>query len=202
MTSSVFSAPFPPGLSKNTFRVSVALSVLLILCGIAAILVPIEMSYGVTIVIAWLLMFAGFVQLFHLFRCRGIGNGLWKLAVASCYLLTGLYLRLNLSRGVVAITLALAVFFISQALFDLLIYLRLRKSLQARWLVLEIVATLLLGLMVLRHWPFNSFWIIGMFVGINMIVTGSTRLMTTLATRRVLKEKHFRQPLIPDENSF
>ena len=112
--------------SKKVSGFSVVLSVLLIICGGLAIMLPIEMSFGVVIVISWLLMIGGGVQFVHVFRCTGIGHALWKLAVAAIYFLTGLYLRLNPGLGIATLTLALAVFFVAQGLIDIVGYLRTR----------------------------------------------------------------------------
>jgi uncharacterized membrane protein HdeD (DUF308 family) len=42
---------------------------------------------------------------------------------------------------------------------------------------------LILGLMVWRQWPSSSLWVIGTLVGISMILTGTTRLMLSVAAR-------------------
>ena len=47
------------------------------------------------------------------------------------------------------------------------------------------IITLILGLLVWRQWPSSSLWVIGTLVGISMIMTGTTRLMISLAARRV-----------------
>lgn len=44
---------------------------------------------------------------------------------------------------------------------------------------------LLLGVMIWRQWPITAFWVIRTLVGINMIVTGTTRLALSTALRRV-----------------
>jgi uncharacterized membrane protein HdeD (DUF308 family) len=41
--------------------------------------------------------------------------------------------------------------------------------------------------MIWRHWPSGSLWVIGTLVGINMIMSGTTRLMLALAVRRATK---------------
>ena len=57
----------------------------------------------------------------------------------------------------------------------------------AGWILLDGVVTLALGVMIWRQWPSSSLWVIGTLVGINMIMTGVTRLMINLAARRVRK---------------
>jgi len=170
--------------AKRVSGFSIVLSILLIICGFVAVLLPIEMSFGVVVVISWLLMISGVVQFVHAFRCAGIGHTLWKAAVAIIYFVTGLYFRLNPGLGIAALTLALIMFFVAQGLIDILVYFGTRKSGVSGLLLLDGVITLILGLMIWRHWPSGSLWVVGLLVGINMIMTGTTRLMLTVAVRR------------------
>src|ERR1700757_1874887 len=64
-------------LAKRTSGFTIVLSILLIVCGFLAILLPIEMSLGVVIVISWLLMISGVVQFIHAIRGRTAGSRLW-----------------------------------------------------------------------------------------------------------------------------
>jgi uncharacterized membrane protein HdeD (DUF308 family) len=163
------------------------LSILLIVCGGLGILLPIEMSIGVVIVISWLLMIGGIIQFVHVFRCRGIGDGLWKALISVLYFVTGFYLRLNLGLGIAALTLALIAFFLSQGVIDILGFFRARKSGASSWLLLNGIITLILALLIWRHWPSGALWVVGTLIGINMIATGATRFMLTIALRRATK---------------
>ena len=180
------SSGIPQKLSKRVAGFSIVLSVLLIVCGFLAILLPIEMSLGVVIVVSWLLLFSGGGQLVHVFSCQGIGDGIWKALIAVFYLGTGFYLRLNPGLGIATLTLALVAFFVAQGLTDIFVYLRTRESSLSRWLLLDGVTTLILGLMIWRRWPSSSLRVIGILVGTNMIMTGITRLMLTVAVRRAM----------------
>jgi uncharacterized membrane protein HdeD (DUF308 family) len=51
------------------------------------------------------------------------------------------------------------------------------------WILFDGIITLILGLMVWRQWPSSSLWVIGTLVGIGMILTGTTRLMLSVASR-------------------
>jgi uncharacterized membrane protein HdeD (DUF308 family) len=46
---------------------------------------------------------------------------------------------------------------------------------------------MILGLMIWRHWPSGSLWVVGTLVGINMVMTGTTRLMLSVGVRRAMK---------------
>jgi len=47
--------------------------------------------------------------------------------------------------------------------------------------------TLLLAYLIWRPWPSSSVWAIGVLLGINLIVSGFTRLMLSAAARKALK---------------
>ena len=174
----------PASLSSRVSGFSIFLSILLIVFGFLAILLPIETSFGVVIVVSWLLMIGGVVQFVHAFRSPGIGPGIWKALIAIVYFVTGLYLRFNPTLGIAALTLALIAFFVAQGVIDILVYFRTRRSGLSGWLLVDGVITFILGLLIWRHWPSSSLWAIGTLVGINMIMTGFTRLMLSMAIRR------------------
>ncbi len=175
-------------LAQRISKFSLLLSILLIVCGVLAIFLPIEMSFGVVIVISWLLMIHGVVQFVHAIR-TDVGHKLWKITVAVFYVLAGIYLRLNPGIGLAALTLMLIIFFVAQGFTDIFAYLATRKSGVSGWLLLDGFITLVLGVMLWLHWPSGSLWVVGTLVGVNMIMSGVTRLMLTLAVRRALKTK-------------
>jgi len=172
-------------LSKGASGWSIVISILLIGCGVLAILLPVEMSLGVVIVLAWLLIISGGLQLIHAFRSKGVGSAVWKTLIAVAYLAAGLYLRFNLRIGVAALTLLLIGFFLVQGATDIVTYIVRPKFRGSGWILFDGVITFILGVLIWRHWPSGSLWVIGTLVGINMIFTGFTRLMLTMALRRL-----------------
>jgi uncharacterized membrane protein HdeD (DUF308 family) len=42
--------------------------------------------------------------------------------------------------------------------------------------------------MIYLHWPSSSNWAIGTLVGVSMIISGVTRLMLSVAVRKVVAE--------------
>lgn len=168
----------------NRSRSSIPLALLLIIVGIAALALPILTSWSVVLVIAWLIISSGVIQLVHAFRSKGVGTILWKIVVALLYLVVGAYLLFHPLLGAAALTLFLAVFFVVEGAADLVTYFRVRWAPGAGWIFFDGIVTLLLGILVWRHWPSRSLWVIGTLVGISMISTGVTRLMIGLAARR------------------
>jgi uncharacterized membrane protein HdeD (DUF308 family) len=169
------------------FGFSIFLSILLIVTGLLAILLAAETTIAVVIILAWLLMIGGIIQFVHAFKSKGVGMTIWKIVVALAYFLTGLFLRMELGIGLAALTFALVFFFLIEGVTSLVAFFRGGKSGGSAWLLINGILTLLLGVLIWVHWPSSALWIIGVFVGFNLLMNGVTRLMLTLAVRRALK---------------
>jgi uncharacterized membrane protein HdeD (DUF308 family) len=173
------------GLSTLGSGKSIVWAIVLIVFGFLAIALPFATSWGVVVVIAWLIVFSGAFQFIHAFQSHGIGHILWKLLVAVLYLIVGIYFLLHPVLGIASFTLVLAVFFVVEGVFDLVAYFKTRGMPGSGWMLFDGIVTLILGLLVWRQWPSSSLWVIGTLVGISMIMTGTTRLMMGLAARRL-----------------
>ena len=173
------------GLSSLGSGKSIVWAIVVIILGFLAIALPLATSVGVVVVIAWMILLAGAFQLVHAFQSKGVGSTLWKIVVATLYLIVGIYFLLNPLMAVAGFTLALAIFFVVEGVMDLVIYFQSRKVGGSGWILFNGVVTLILGIMVWRQWPSSSLWLIGTLVGISMIMTGMTRLMLSLAARRI-----------------
>jgi len=175
----------PAGLSNLGSGKSIVWAVVLIIFGFLAICLPFLTSWGVVLVIAWLIVFSGAFQFIHAFQSQGIGHILWKLLVAILYLIVGLYFLLHPLLGVAAFTLALAIFFVIEGVMDLVAYFQTRATPGSGWILFDGIVTLILGVLVWRQWPSSSLWVIGTLVGISMVFTGMTRLMLSLSAKRI-----------------
>jgi uncharacterized membrane protein HdeD (DUF308 family) len=181
------------GASLSTTSVAIAIrnpawsivwSLLLIILGLLAIGLPLATSFGVVLIIGWPLILSSAIQVLHAFRSRGIPRIVWKSLVALLCLGVGIYLIAHPLLGVAGMTLAIGLFSIAEAMVDFFGYLRSRKSVGSGWILFDGIGTLILGLLIWRQWPLSSFWAIGALVGISMLMTGTTRLMITLAARK------------------
>jgi len=63
---------------------------------------------------------------------------------------------------------------------------RLRPLPGSGWLLFDGIITLILAIMIWKTWPSSSEWVIGTLVGISMLFSGISRLMLSLAARRLV----------------
>jgi uncharacterized membrane protein HdeD (DUF308 family) len=128
---------------------------------------------------------AGVVHLVLAFYAHRAGSLLWKLVVGIAYILFGVYLIAHRALGVVSLTLVLGSLFLVEGIFDIALFFQMRAVGGSGWIVVDGIITLLLGLLIYLQWPSSSSWAIGTLVGVSLIISGVTRLMLSLAVRKV-----------------
>jgi len=84
-----------------------------------------------------------------------------------------------------AFTLVLASFLLVYGIFALVLAFQMRPLRGWGWVLFDGIITILLGILIWAHWPFNSDWVVGTLFGISIFISGVTRLMMSLAIRRV-----------------
>jgi uncharacterized membrane protein HdeD (DUF308 family) len=86
---------------------------------------------------------------------------------------------------VATLTLMLAFLFLVEGVLDIMLWWKSRSQAGAFWILMDAIITLILGGLIYVHWPSSSVWAIGTLVGISMIISGVTRIMLSLAVRKV-----------------
>ena len=172
---------------SSRLKPSILWPVIMIVVGMLALWLPIASSVGVARLLGWLMVFDAVFQLIHSFRSEGVGNVVWKVLVALIFLVAGIYFLMHPFLAVTVVTLALAVFFLVEGLVDVFSYFGTRKAGASYWILLNGIVSIILAVMIWRHWPTGSLWVLGVLVGIGLLMTGTSRLMMALAIRTYVK---------------
>jgi len=164
---------------------SIVLSVLMIAAGILAICVPLIAGVAVTAIVGWLLIFSGLLHLAFAWRAGRAGGVLWELLLGIVYGAIGLYLLVSPVAGLASLTLAIALYLLLEGILELVLSFQLRPAPGAGWLLVDGIVTLVLAVMIWSTWPSSAVWVVGTLVGISMFFSGITRLMLSVAVRRI-----------------
>lgn len=160
-------------------------SILLVIVGLIAIAAPGISGLGVTIFVGWLLIISGVFHLIFAWKIHTTGRKLWEILVGIVYIVVGVDLALHPLSGLLTLTLALALYLLFEAVFEFILAFRLHPAPGWGWTLFDAIITLILAFMVWRTWPVSSVWAIGTLVGISMVFSGFSRLMLSLAARRL-----------------
>ena len=167
---------------------SIALAVLMIIAGIIAMIEPGLAGVVITYVIGWTAIFNGFAQIIFAFRTHGGWHVALEVILGIIYIIAGIFILIHPLGGLLALTLFLACFLLVYGIFALVLAFQMRPHRGWGWVLFDGIITILLGILIWAHWPFNSEWVVGTLFGISIFVSGITRLMVSLAVRRVATE--------------
>lgn len=166
---------------------SIALSIFLVLAGLFALLIPFVSGIGITLFFAWAMIVSGLTHFIFAFKTHTTGGVIWELLVGAVYLFTGVYLLLHPLEALIALTLILAIYLFCEGIIEVILFFQLRPRHGVTWLLVDALITLILAVMIWRSWPASTVWVIGTLVGISMIFSGVSRLMLSLAARRLVQ---------------
>jgi uncharacterized membrane protein HdeD (DUF308 family) len=173
-------------LAPKAINWSIALSILLIVAGLFALLIPFVSGIGITLFFGWAMIISGVTHFIFAFKTHTTGGRIWELLVGVVYAFTGVYLILHPLDALFALTLILACYLFFEGIVEIIQYFQIRPRHGAGWLLVDSVITLILAIMIWRSWPASSVWVVGTLVGISMIFSGFSRLMLSLAAKRAL----------------
>ncbi len=164
---------------------SIALGVLMILVGMLAILSPLVAGVFAVYIVAWTAIINGVVQLVYGFRAHVGGKMVLEVLLGLLYIAAGVFILIHPAGGLLALTLVIACFLLIYGVFALVLAFQLRPHKGWGWVLFDAILTILLGILIWRHWPVNSAWIVGTLLGISFISSGVSRLMLSMAVRKV-----------------
>lgn len=81
----------------------------------------------------------------------------------------------------------MAVMFFMVGVLEIVAFFQFRTLPGAGWVLFDGIVTLFLAYLIWRPWPSSSVWAIGTILGVNLLVSGFTRLMYSVAARKTLE---------------
>lgn len=136
----------------------------------------------------WVLLIAGIIEAVQAFRHRHGGHLFLHVLNAVLSIIVGIMLVLSPLAGALVLTLLLAAYFTVAGIFRIVTAFAMRIP-GWGWLLFNGIVTLILGILIWTHWPASGLWIIGLFIGIDLIIVGWSQVMTAAAARALPKEQ-------------
>ncbi len=164
---------------------SIALGLLMILAGMIAIASPLFAGVIIVYIVAWTAIFNGVAQIVYGFRAHSGGRTMLEILLGLLYIVAGVFILIHPAGGLLALTLVIACVLLIYGVFALVLAFQLRPRAGWGWVLFDAIVTILLGILIWAHWPINSEWVVGTLIGISFIMSGVSRLMLSLAVRKV-----------------
>lgn len=158
--------------------------ILLIILGLLAIAGTMTTTILSVLFLGTLLIIGGVVDIIDTFVSWW---GLWKgfilhLLVGILFLALGVFLVRSPLLASISLTLWIGIFYIVLGVFRIFYSLSSNLS-QWGWILFSGIIALLLGILILANWPTSGLYIIGLFVGIDLLFWGLAYMMIGISLK-------------------
>ena len=177
-----------PSLSEELQRLRenrlwfLALGIALVIFGTIAIGSAFVATVAMTWLFGFLLLAAGITEIVSSFWAGRWSGMLVHLLMGMLYTIVGFMILDHPQNSAIQLTLIIAIFLIVGGIFRIVMALSERFT-GWGWVLLNGAVTLLLGMLVYKQWPESGLWVIGLFIGIEMIFNGWAWVMLAIGLR-------------------
>lgn len=154
----------------------------LLALGVAAIARSFTATIASMLFFGWLLVLASGIEIAQAVLVGHWSGFFYHLLAAILFGVTGALLITRPVIGAEAVTVVMAMFFIIGGLFQLISSLIVAVP-GWGWQAADGIIALILGALVLAQWPASGLWVIGLFIGIDLVFYGCAWIAAALALR-------------------
>ena len=171
--------------ARKGSRWIIVLGIIQILIGIVAIASPMITGLAVTAIAGVLLLISGIFQIIQAFKSGNWGVGVVAFLGGAFAVICGILVLFDPLRGLAALTLVLAIYFVIDGIQRIVLAFRLRPVAGWVWMLFGGGLSMLLGVLIWSRWPLSGVWAVGTLVGIHILFGGWTMVAIAMAARRV-----------------
>ena len=162
----------------------VALGVVYLIAGFVALGSMVMATVASVIVVGAMMIVAGVAEIIGAFQLKSWGKFLIWALLGVLYVVAGFLTFENPLLAAVLLTLFLGAALIASGVVRLFLAFSMKRESPWVWVALSGAITLLLGLLIVARWPVNSVYILGLFLGIDLVMAGVGWISLGFSLRR------------------
>jgi uncharacterized membrane protein HdeD (DUF308 family) len=168
---------------QEHWRIFLAEGIIFILLGLSAIVIPQLFTIAIVIFLGWIIVMGGVIQVSRaLFFPDMPGFGLW-LGIGILQVLIGYLLIADPVAGVLTLTMMMTLFFAFEGIIKISLALMMRPMPHWNFVLFSGITALIFAVLILVFWSETAHWLLGLFLGINMIMLGVSMIKMCLRYR-------------------
>ena len=162
----------------------VALGAVYLVTGFIALGSMVMATVASVFVVGVMMIVAGATEIIGAFQMKSWGKFLIWALLGVLYIVAGFLTFENPLFAAALLTLFLGASLLASGAVRLFLAFNMKSESPWVWVALSAVITLLLGLLILARWPVNSVYILGLFLGIDLIMAGAAWVSLGFALKR------------------
>lgn len=161
-----------------------AFGIILMLLGIAAVVRAVTATVASMVFFGWLLLFSGTIEFVHAFMVGKWAGFFLHILVALLFGITGALMVFRPVISAEAVTFVMSVFFLVAGLYQL--FASMWTHLPGwGWQAANGAVSAIMGVLLLMQWPASGLWVVGLFVGIDLIFYGWAWIALAIGLRKM-----------------
>jgi uncharacterized membrane protein HdeD (DUF308 family) len=164
----------------------IALGVVYVIAGFIALGSVVMATVASVFVVGVMMIIAGVAEVFNAFQIKTWGKFLVWALLGVLYIIAGFFAFENPLLAAAVLTLFLGASLVASGLVRLFLAFSMKRESPWIWVALSAVITLLLGGIILAHWPVSSVYTLGIFLGIDLIFAGTSWIGLGFGLRRAV----------------
>lgn len=163
----------------------VALGVVYVIAGLIALGSVVFATVVSVFVVGIMMLIAGIAEVINAFQIKTWGKFLLWLLLGALYIVAGFVTFENPLLAAAVLTLLLGFALVASGIMRIILGFSMKEGMPWVWVVLSGAITLLLGIVILVHWPVSGLYILGLFLGIDLVFAGVGWIGVGLGLRKV-----------------
>ena len=163
---------------------AVFMGLLTIALGVVLLIYPLATATAATVLNGGMLTLVGLAEIVVAPTSQTPGTFLLRLLIAVLYCFTGLVLIVNPFSDPESLTLFVGWMLIVRGILAMVAAFRIRGVDGWGWLIVDSIANLAAGGLIVAKWPSSTTWAVGTLVGAAVLVTGVSRTVLAVRIRR------------------
>ncbi len=152
----------------------VALGVVYLVAGLIALGSVVSATVATVFVVGIMMLIAGVAEVISAFQVKTWGRFIFWLALGILYIIAGFVAFENPLLTAVWLTFILGVALVASGLVRIFLGFNMQHGSPWIWVVASGVITLILGVIILAHWPVSSLYTLGIFLGVDLVFAGAS----------------------------
>jgi uncharacterized membrane protein HdeD (DUF308 family) len=152
----------------------VALGIIYVVAGLVALGSVVLATVATVFVVGIMMLIAGVAEVINAFQIKTWGKFLFWLLLGALYIVAGFVTFENPLLAAALLTLLLGFSLVASGIMRIVLAFGMKQGAPWIWVALSGTITLVLGCVILAHWPVSSLYILGLFLGIDLVLAGAS----------------------------
>jgi uncharacterized membrane protein HdeD (DUF308 family) len=164
----------------------IALGVVYVVAGFVALGSVALATVATVFFVGIMMVIAGVAEVVNAFQIKTWGNFLLWLVLGVLYIVAGFITFENPLLAAATLTLLLGIALLASGIMRIVLAFSMKEATPWIWVLISWIITLSLGLVILVHWPVSSLYILGLFLGIDLVLAGASWIGIGLGLKRLV----------------